>query len=138
MKSTLGEFSVSSGLGDAAPGLYGALQEQLGIQILCGLTSLAPGQVHAKQMPIYVNRLGSPRVPSPEGLSPMVVTMAVDRPQGFRVLGLGTHDLAFWEGGREAVGLQGAGDDVSPANPCPAEATTLPDPLMLTLDNDCP
>ena len=49
------------------------------------------------------------------------------------VLGLGTLDPAFWEKGREAAGLQGAGDGVSPANPCPAEATTLPDPLMLTL-----
>lgn len=39
-----------------------------------------------------------------------------------------------WEGGMEAAGPQGAGDDVSPANPCPAEATTLPDLLMLTLD----
>lgn len=47
------------------------------------------------------------------------------------MLGLGTRDLAFWEGGREAAG---GWVDVSPANPCPAEATSLPDPLMLTLD----
>lgn len=40
----------------------------------------------------------------------------------------------YWEGGREAAGLQGAKARISPANPYPAEATTLPDPFMLTLD----
>lgn len=68
---------------------------QPGSQIQCDITGSAPGQVYAKHMPIYANRLGSPRVPSPEGLSPIVVTLVVGRLQGFRVLGLDTHDLAF-------------------------------------------
>lgn len=88
-------------------------------------------------MPIYANKLEPPQGFLTGGPSPVVVTMMVGRPQGFRVLDSGCYDLAFGEGGREAAGLQGAGAGVSPANPCPAEATTLPDPLMLTLDPGC-
>lgn len=60
----------------------------------------------------------------------MVVTRMVGRPQGFGVLALGTHSLAFLGACRPA----GAEGGVSSANPWPAEATTLPDPLTLTLD----
>lgn len=80
-------------------GLYGALQEkQLWHQILHVLTGSAPGQAHAKYMQIYANSSGSPRGPSPEGFSLLVVTMVVMVP---RALGCWAWALMTLLSGRE-------------------------------------
>lgn len=131
MESTLGRFSKTDWSWGCC---FGAAWSSVGSQILHDLTSSVPGQVYAKHVPINANRLGPPRVSSPGGPFSMVVTGVVGIPQGFGVPGLGTRDLAFLGRRDGGCGPQGAGDDVSPANPCPAEATTLPDLLMLTLD----
>lgn len=123
-------------------GWEGALKEKHpGSQILHeshrggpGPSGSAPGWGYAKHMLIYANHLTSPRVFSPRGPSPTVVTRVVGRHQTWGCWALGPHDLTFL--GRREGGCRPRrpGGGVSPVNPCPAEATTLSDPLRLTLD----
>lgn len=75
------------------------------------------GQLYAKHVPINANKLGCPRVSSPGVGMGVCLQSAGYSP---RLWGAGLRNfmaLLFWDRRTEAAGLQGAGDDVSPANP---------------------
>lgn len=82
-----------------------------------GSHRLVSGQVYAKHVPINANKLGSLRVSSP-GVGLGVCLQGGGYSPRFSGAGLRYFvTLLFWDRRTEAAGLQGAGDDVSPANP---------------------